>query len=82
MNSMPKGVERLAIVIDYSNMNPLKSNTPMSITRQWIATMQDHYPERLSSSFMVNPGWTVWMFFKVIGSFMDPVYITRLANTL
>lgn len=66
ISSMPPGVEKLSIVVDYSGMkltlitspgmNPLKSNTPMHITRMWIDTMQSHYPERMATSFMVNPG--------------------------
>ncbi|KAL3894456.1 MAG: hypothetical protein SGCHY_005265, partial [Lobulomycetales sp.] len=71
--AMPPGVEKLSIVVDYSDLNPLKNSTPMHITRMWIDTMQNHYPERLATSFMMNPGWTLWVFFKVIGNFLDPV---------
>lgn len=70
---MPPGVERVSIIVDYSGMNPLNNSTPMSITRLWIDTMSQHYPERLSDCFMLNPGLVVWLFFKVIGPLLDPV---------
>lgn len=51
---MPKGVESLVIIVDYSNMSLF--NAPSSGTgRKFLHILGEYYPERLGLAFIVNP---------------------------
>ena len=51
---MPKGVDSLVIIIDYSNMSIF--NAPSSGTgKKFLHILSEYYPERLGRAFIVNP---------------------------
>ena len=39
---MPRGVEKICLLTDYREMI---SDTPISISKQWINILSEHYPE-------------------------------------
>ncbi|RKO85896.1 CRAL-TRIO domain-containing protein [Blyttiomyces helicus] len=72
IRAMPPGIEHLTLVIDYENMSMFNA-PPLSISKRVLSIIGDHYPERLGVSFVINPSWYLWGFFKLIGPFLDPV---------
>lgn len=68
---MPEGVEQFTIIIDYENMNMFNA-TPPSVSKKFLDILSNHYPERLGKAFMINPSWYLWVFFKLLGPFLDP----------
>ncbi|KAJ3417142.1 hypothetical protein HDV05_007001 [Chytridiales sp. JEL 0842] len=74
---MPKGVEQFTLVIDFEGISMMNS-TPTSVSIKFLQTLGDHYPERLGKGFMVNPTWYLWVFFKLIGAFLDPVTKSKI----
>lgn len=77
---MPAGQDTLALLIDFKaapeHMN-LSSRFPsLSISKQVLHILQNHYPERLGRGLFTNIPWIGYTFFKVVGPFIDPY--TRL----
>lgn len=64
---MPPGVERVNIVIDNTNMSKADS-TPMSITRQWIDILANHYPEVSESKEDYNNNMSLNHCYNIIAS--------------
>ncbi|KAI8853058.1 CRAL-TRIO domain-containing protein [Chytridium lagenaria] len=74
---MPPSVEQLSIIIDYENMS-MMSAPSVQISKKFLEVLGDHYPERLGQGFMINPSWYLWMFFKLLGPFLDPVTKSKI----
>ena len=79
---MRQGVENIVLLLDFKNMSSSKALS-VSIARQLLHILQNHYPERLGKAIVINgiPVWKarlipvptfVWFFFKLIGAFIDP----------
>ncbi|KAM3553127.1 hypothetical protein ARSEF4850_007061 [Beauveria asiatica] len=45
---------------------------PVSMAREILSLLQNHYPERLGMVLMINVHWIIRAFLKVISVFMDP----------
>ncbi|KAI9007340.1 CRAL-TRIO domain-containing protein [Gaertneriomyces semiglobifer] len=69
---MPPGVESLVLLVDYEKVSVM-SSPPASQSKKVLEILGNHYPERLGMGFMINPTWYLWVFFKIIGPFLDPV---------
>lgn len=73
---MPPGQDSLALLIDFKAAPPelkLSSGFPnLTITKQVLHILQNHYPERLGRGLFTNIPWIGHAFFKVAGPFIDP----------
>ncbi|PHH58384.1 hypothetical protein CDD82_3107 [Ophiocordyceps australis] len=49
------------------------STVSVSVAREVLHILQNHYPERLGKALIINVPWIVWGFFKLINPFIDPV---------
>ncbi|KAM3525691.1 hypothetical protein NHJ13051_003864 [Beauveria bassiana] len=45
---------------------------PVSMAREILSLLQNHYPERLGMVLMINVHWIIRAFLKIISVFMDP----------
>lgn len=73
---MPKGVDGVAIIIDYSQMSVM-SSPPLSVSKQFLQILGDHYPERLYKVFFVDPSWYLKVFTQIIWPFVDPITMQK-----
>ncbi|XYA00381.1 lipid biosynthesis and multidrug resistance [Meyerozyma guilliermondii] len=73
---MPPGQDTLALLIDFKAAPEhlkLSSKFPsLSISKQVLHILQNHYPERLGRGLFTNIPWIGYTFFKVVGPFIDP----------
>lgn len=77
---MPPGQDTLALLIDFkaapASMNLSSKFPSLTITKQVLHILQNHYPERLGKGLFTNIPWIGYTFFKLAGPFIDPY--TRL----
>lgn len=77
---MPPGQDTLALLIDFKaapkHMNCSSKFPLISISKQVLHILQNHYPERLGRGLFTNIPWIGYTFFKLVGPFIDPY--TRL----
>lgn len=77
---MPAGQDTLALLIDFksapAHLNLSAKFPSLSISKQVLHILQNHYPERLGRGLFTNIPWIGYTFFKVVGPFIDPY--TRL----
>lgn len=77
---MPPGQDTLALLIDFkaapATMNLSSKFPSLSISKQVLHILQNHYPERLGRGLFTNIPWIGYTFFKLVGPFIDPY--TRL----
>lgn len=77
---MPAGQDTLALLIDFKaapeHLNLSSKFPSLSISKQVLHILQNHYPERLGRGLFTNIPWIGYTFFKVVGPFIDPY--TRL----
>jgi len=73
---MPPGQDSLALLIDFkaapAELNLLSKFPSLSISKQVLHILQNHYPERLGRGLFTNIPWIGYTFFKVVGPFIDP----------
>ncbi|EGW33425.1 uncharacterized protein SPAPADRAFT_60781 [Spathaspora passalidarum NRRL Y-27907] len=73
---MPPGQDGLALLIDFqaapAHMNLSSKFPSLSISKQVLHILQNHYPERLGRGLFTNIPWIGYTFFKVVGPFIDP----------
>ncbi|CEP64358.1 phosphatidylinositol transporter LALA0_S11e02278g [Lachancea lanzarotensis] len=79
---MPVGVDTLTVLIDFKNYNdltpPLARMPPISISKQVLHIIQEHYPEYLGRAILCNIPWYCWNFIKIFHPFLDPVTRSKL----
>ena len=68
----PPGQESLTLIINFAET---KTGQGASIGqgRQTLSILQNHYPERMGRSLVMNVPWFVSGFFRLITPFIDPV---------
>ncbi|KAL0572208.1 Phosphatidylinositol transfer protein (PITP) [Marasmius crinis-equi] len=72
---MDANVESLDILLNFAD----KAKHPsMTQSRTVLSIIQDHYPERLGNSLMINVPFLVTIFFKLITPFVDPVSVQKM----
>ncbi|KAJ5894321.1 hypothetical protein N7495_006012 [Penicillium taxi] len=74
---MGPGQETLALIV---NFNETKSgqNATIGQAKQTVSILQNHYPERLGRSLIINVPFLIWGFFKIITPFIDPTTRQKL----
>ncbi|ODV61047.1 phosphatidylinositol transporter ASCRUDRAFT_16581, partial [Ascoidea rubescens DSM 1968] len=83
---MPPGQDSLALLIDFKPYNVLskeeQSKLPkvpsISIGKQVLHILQNHYPERLGKALLTNMPWYAKTFLNLIHPFIDPLTKTKL----
>ncbi|KAF5027394.1 hypothetical protein F66182_471 [Fusarium sp. NRRL 66182] len=76
---MPAGVEMMSLMINFKPSKERKNTSvPVSMAREVLQILQNHYPERLGKALIINVPWIVWGFFKIITPFIDPVTREKL----
>lgn len=66
------GVEQLVLFIDYTGFS-MSNSPPMSISKQILNILMDHYPERLGMAIMVQQPWYFSVFWAAISPFLNSV---------
>ena len=74
---MPKGVETLSLLVNFKSSSS-SSNPSPSTGRQVLHILQNHYPERLGRALVIQIPTFVWLFFKLITPFIDPMTREKL----
>lgn len=73
---MPPGQDTLALLIDFkaapAHMKLLAKFPSLTISKQVLHILQNHYPERLGRGLFTNIPWIGYTFFKLVGPFIDP----------
>ena len=69
---MPPGVETLDLLVNFRDSRK-GENASLSQGRQSLSILQNHYPERLGKSLVMDVPWLIWGFFKAISPFIDPL---------
>ncbi|KAK6198109.1 CRAL-TRIO domain-containing protein [Scheffersomyces amazonensis] len=73
---MPPGQDTLALLIDFKaapeHLNLSSKFPSLSVSKQVLHILQNHYPERLGRGLFTNIPWIGYTFFKVVGPFIDP----------
>ncbi|KAL2152181.1 hypothetical protein VTH82DRAFT_5365 [Thermothelomyces myriococcoides] len=73
---MPPGQEMVALLINYkTSKSSSRSNytgPSLSMGREVLNILQNHYPERLGRALIINMPWVVTGFYKLITPFIDP----------
>ncbi|KAI9096090.1 CRAL-TRIO domain-containing protein [Phlyctochytrium arcticum] len=72
IKAMPKGVEKVAIIMDFTHYTRANS-PPLHISRLTLHIFSAHYPERLGISMMFNSPWVFSTFWTLFSPFIDPV---------
>jgi len=72
---MGPGVETLVLLINFADRG---KNPSMQTARTMLNIIQNHYPERLGRSIIINVPFLVNAFFKIILPFVDPVTRAKL----
>ncbi|KOS17191.1 CRAL-TRIO domain-containing protein [Escovopsis weberi] len=76
---MPPGVETLALMINFKqSKTKYPQSVSMSMSREVLHILQNHYPERLGRCLIINVHWVIQGFFKLINPFIDPVSRAKL----
>lgn len=75
---MPPGQDQLALLIDFKSSKTGGKLPSLSIGREVLSILQDHYPERLGKALLTNIPWLGWTFLKLIHPFIDPLTREKL----
>eukprot|EP00434_Breviolum_minutum_P028774 symbB.v1.2.025452.t1/scaffold2469.1/size78468/8 len=67
---------KFVLLVDFEGVG-LGSLVPLTIVRDLMVVMQDHYPERLGLAFFVNTPWLLHSFFTAASTFLDPVTLAK-----
>lgn len=75
IDMMVPGQDSLCLLIDFKNGSKLPS---LSVGREVLNILQNHYPERLGRSLLTNIPRLGWIFLKLINPFIDPMTKEKL----
>lgn len=63
---------KMVLLCDFADTG--SSNlVPLSVAREIMRIMQDHYPEKLGNAFFINVPWLAMRFLSAVWPFVDPV---------
>ncbi len=66
-------VEKINVVFDYENYKADKHEPPLSLIKELMFCLRDHYPERMQHMFFVNAPFKFRAFWALLKPFIDPV---------
>jgi hypothetical protein len=66
---MAPGAQSVTMIVDYENTSLLNA-PPLHVTKNFVTTISDHYPELMNKSFVFNPSWYIHVVLKFITPFM------------
>jgi len=72
------GAEKLVWLIDFSNYSSMGGLGMTKISKEIVDILQDHYPERLGTAFVINAPFMFEVFWRVISPFLDDVTKQKL----
>mmetsp|Transcript_26813 Transcript_26813/g.57795 ORF Transcript_26813/g.57795 Transcript_26813/m.57795 type:complete len:260 (-) Transcript_26813:62-841(-) len=72
MDAGGQGQTKLNIIIDFDGYSSANS-APLKTSKETLAILQNHYPERLHCAYCLRSPFLVYGFFKVLTPFMDVV---------
>jgi hypothetical protein len=72
IESMPVGVEQMTWVLDFNGYTT-KNAPPLSVCKDTISILSNHYPERLKAAIIVDPPKAFKLFYKIIRPVIPPV---------
>lgn len=75
IDMMVPGQDSLCLLIDLKNGSKMPS---LSVGREVLNILQNHYPERLGRSLLTNIPRLGWIFLKLINPFIDPMTKEKL----
>ncbi|CAJ1448269.1 unnamed protein product [Effrenium voratum] len=67
---------KFVLLVDFQGVST-GSLLPLTIARDLLQVMQDHYPERLGVAIFVNTPWLLHGFFNAASNFLDPVTVAK-----
>ncbi|KAJ5250643.1 hypothetical protein N7489_001053 [Penicillium chrysogenum] len=68
---MGPGQETLALIVNFKETKS-GQNASIGQAKQTLGFLQNHYPERLGRSLVINVPFVIWGFFKLITPLIDP----------
>ncbi|ORY39582.1 CRAL/TRIO domain-containing protein [Rhizoclosmatium globosum] len=74
---MPKGIEKMAVIVDYAGIG-FFNGTPINVATKYLHVLQNHYPERLGVLCVVNPSLFLNGLFTLLKPLMDPVTVAKI----
>ncbi|SCU96741.1 LADA_0H02498g1_1 [Lachancea dasiensis] len=79
---MAQGVETLTLLVDFKNYNeltpPLARLPPLSVSKQVLYIIQQHYPETLGRAVLSSIPFYSWNFLKLFHPFLEPQTRSKL----
>lgn len=75
IDMMVPGQDSLALLIDFKGGSKLPG---LSVGREVLNILQNHYPERLGKALLTNIPRLGWVFLKLINPFIDPMTKEKL----
>ena len=66
-------VEKVNVVFDYKDYVPEKHEPPLSLIKELLFCLRDHYPERLEHMFFIDAPFRFRAFWALVKPFIDPV---------
>lgn len=77
VDQMEDGVEQMVLMMDFKGF--AKGNSvPLSVCKEVITILSNHYPERLGIGLMVDTPWLFSLFWRAISPFLNPVTASKV----
>ncbi|RKP10642.1 CRAL-TRIO domain-containing protein [Thamnocephalis sphaerospora] len=70
--AMPPGVEQVTLIIDFTGAS-LFNSPGAGVAKETANMLEQHYPERLGSAYIVGAPWFFGQVFKLVSPFLDTV---------
>lgn len=65
-----KGIEQMVLLFDLNGFS-LSTRPPLSVSKQFLDILSNHYPERLGVAFIIDAPWLFSAFWKLIRPFVN-----------
>ncbi|KAN0032832.1 hypothetical protein ACTFIV_006759 [Dictyostelium citrinum] len=72
-----RGHEQIVLLIDFKDYS-IRNAPPMSVSKQTLQILSDHYPERLGNAFLVETPFIFNVFWTTISPFINKVTYKKI----